>query len=375
MRDLLVALCGLTPQVITETLWALNQQRPSVIPDKIFIVTTQSGSKACERLLFGKRGKLYSYQREYRSTQSIRCGPRNVIILRGSDGNPVEDLRTQRDNLAVADQLAAFIRDLTAIPNTRLHCSVAGGRKTMGVILAAVLQVYGRPEDRLYHVLVSPEFESQPEFFYIPKRPRLLAIRNRKFLDTVNARIELAEIPYVRLRAYLPNDLLKQALSFTELVARAQKHLRALERLESVRIDISSGRLLIGETEVKFSPAQFRLYTAFARIKTEKCVEPARTSCDDCTKCYAAVTKANWDAVREQLENIAGDRFLWAADSQDPGIAPARFRTLISKTNQALVKGFKSKQLAERYHIRSDGLRGETCYGLAVDKTLLRVES
>jgi CRISPR-associated protein (TIGR02584 family) len=366
MRDLLIALCGLTPQVVTETLWALGQQQPAIVPREIWIVTTQSGRAACEARLFGKNGQLTSYLREYASTRGIHYGPRNVVTLKGSDGQPLEDLRNQEDNLAVADQLAEVMRKLTALPNVRLHCSVAGGRKTMGVLLAAVMQVYGRPDDRLYHVLVSPEFESLPEFFYIPKRQRLLALPDGKRLDTKKARIELAEIPYVRLRAYLPQDLLKESLPFTELVALAQKHLRALERLDPVRLDTAAHRLFIGETPVKLSPAQSQLYGAFARIKIEHCVEPGRKNCGECIACYRAVSKGNWDSAREELEMLVGDHFL------SPGIA--YFRTLLSKTNNAVANGVALEPLARRYEITSEHRPGETRYGLAVDKTLIHIE-
>jgi CRISPR-associated protein (TIGR02584 family) len=367
MRDVLIALCGLTPQVVTETLWALGQQRPAIVPEKVWIITTRSGREECERLLFGKNGKLACYLREYPSPQTVQCGPTTVITLKGSDERPIEDLRTQEDNLAVADQLAARIRDLTADRNIRLHCSVAGGRKTMGVLLAAVLQVYGRPDDRLYHVLVSPEFESQPEFFYIPKRHRLLALGKGKQLDTRKARVELAEIPYVRLRAFLSQELLKGSLPFTELVALAQKELRVLERTEPVKVDIAGHRLVIGDAKVTLTPAQVRLYSAFARIKTDHCVEPARKNCGECIACYPAVSKENWDSVREQLETLVGDPFL------SPGIA--YFRSLLSKTNNALAQGLTSERLARRYEITSERRAGETRYGLAVDKTLIRLES
>ncbi|MDP2605291.1 MAG: CRISPR-associated ring nuclease Csm6 [Deltaproteobacteria bacterium] len=377
MRDVLIALCGLTPQVVTETLWALGQQRPAIVPEKVWIITTQSGREACERLLFGKTGKFASYFREYPPSRPIRCGPSTVITLKGSDGRPVEDLRTQEDNLAVADQLAARVRDLTALPNERLHCSVAGGRKTMGVLLASVLQVYGRPDDRLYHVLVSPDFESQPDFFYIPKRQRLLALPNGKRLDSRKACIELAEIPYVRLRAFLPEELLKQALPFTDLVALAQKHLRALERLEPVAIDTVGHRLIVGETVIELSPAQARLYTAFARIKTAHCLEPARKNCDACIACYRPISKANWDAVHTELENLAEGLLLSPADARGESgeTAVGRFRSLLSKTNKALVKGLGSEHLAARYEIRSERQSGETRYGLAVDKNLIQLET
>lgn len=83
----------------------------------------------------------------------------------GPDSQPLDDLRSAEENAALADFLVAFIRDRTQDPNVRLHCSVAGGRKTMGVYLALALQLYGRPGDTLFHVLVSPEFESHPQFF------------------------------------------------------------------------------------------------------------------------------------------------------------------------------------------------------------------
>jgi CRISPR-associated protein (TIGR02584 family) len=367
MRDVLIALCGLTPQVVTETLYALRQQRPPIVPEKIWIVTTQSGREACERLLFGKNGKLPCYLREYAPSQTIRCGPSTIITLKGSDGRPVEDLRTQKDNLAVANHVAEVIRNQTALANTRLHCSVAGGRKTMGVLLAAVLQVYGRPEDRLYHVLVSPEFESLPDFFYIPKRPRLLALSKGKRLDARKAQIELAEIPYVRLRAFLPEKLLKQSLPFTELVSLAQKELRALERPQPVKVDRDGHRLVVGDAITKLRPGQARLYTAFARIKTTRCIEQARKTCGECIACYRPVSKGNWDLAREELEALVGERFL------TPGLA--YFRSLVSKTNNAIVKGLGSERLAARYEIRSERPSGETRYGLAVDKTLIDLES
>ena len=373
MRDVLIALCGLTPQVVTETLWALGQQRPAIVPEKVWIITTQSGRAACERLLFGKDGKLASYFREYPPSRPIRWDPSTVITLKGADGRPVEDLRTQEDNLAVADQLAALIRNLTVLPNVRLHCSVAGGRKTMGVLLATVLQIYGRPDDRLYHVLVSPEFESQTEFFYIPKRPRLLPLGNGKQLDTRKARIELAEIPYVRVRAFLSQELLKGAFRFTELVALAQKELRALERLEPVSVDTVAHRLVIGDTVIKLSPAQAQLYSAFARIKAAHCVEPGRKSCGECTSCYPVVSLAEWDVVQKRLQDLAGEPLLRSTKGETVE-GPARFRSFVSKINKKLADSLGSERLAAPYQIVSGGEHGETRYGLAVDKTLLHIE-
>src|SRR5579885_2566058 len=171
MRDVLVAVCGLTPQVVTETLWALHHRTPPIHPAEVWILTTERGRRKCREALLAPSGAVARYVREYRPRPGPRCGPAQVIVLKGADGRPLDDVRSERDSRAIADQLAEFLRRQTERVHTRLHCSVAGGRKTMGVLLAAALQLYGRPEDRLYHVLVTPEFESLAAFYFPPKEP------------------------------------------------------------------------------------------------------------------------------------------------------------------------------------------------------------
>lgn len=40
----------------------------------------------------------------------------------------------------------------------------------MSACMMVAAQLYGQPRDRVYHVLVSPEFESSSVFFYPPPR-------------------------------------------------------------------------------------------------------------------------------------------------------------------------------------------------------------
>ncbi|RKX57645.1 MAG: TIGR02584 family CRISPR-associated protein, partial [Thermodesulfobacteriota bacterium] len=42
---------------------------------------------------------------------------------------------------------------LTASKDTAVYFLIAGGRKTMSACLAVAAQFYGRPQDRVYHVL------------------------------------------------------------------------------------------------------------------------------------------------------------------------------------------------------------------------------
>jgi CRISPR-associated protein (TIGR02584 family) len=370
MRDVLVALCGLTPQVVTETLWALARRDPRVHPAEVWILTTEAGRKRCLATLLGPGGALARYVREYRPRPVARCGPGNVIVLRAADGAPLDDVRSEQDHRAIADRMAEFLGRQTARSGVRLHCSVAGGRKTMGVLLAAALQLFGRADDRLYHVLVHPsEFENHPEFFYKPKRPRRLTAGNGAILNTSEAIIELAEIPYVRLRDVLSEPLRTEKLSFTEVVASAQAEVRALSKPDPVRIEVKKRRLVIGHRTVCLSPAGLHLYAAFARIKNPHCVEPHRRTCEDCCACYPVLSPQTWEAEVARIKALTSVNVPGAEKSG--GDALAIFRSALSKVNRAIKEALGSARLASRYEVRSVGERYEKRYGLAADKTLI----
>src|ERR1035437_8468964 len=48
---ILLAVTGMSPAVLTETVWALAQEKEPVIPDRIVVITTISGRQAIEREL------------------------------------------------------------------------------------------------------------------------------------------------------------------------------------------------------------------------------------------------------------------------------------------------------------------------------------
>jgi CRISPR-associated protein (TIGR02584 family) len=63
-RNILVAVVGNTPAIITETLWALEQQRGIRI-DEIRIITTAVGRDSIVRHLLGANGHFAEYCREH----------------------------------------------------------------------------------------------------------------------------------------------------------------------------------------------------------------------------------------------------------------------------------------------------------------------
>ncbi len=369
MRDVLVALCGLTPQVVTETLWALHHRTPPIDPTEIWILTTQAGQSICRDRLLGPHGALTRYVREYRPTPAPRCTPASIQIFRDARGAPLSDVRSEADNRAVGDQIAAFLRRHTSRPETRLHCSVAGGRKTMGVLLAAALQLYGRPTDRLYHVLVPPEFESHEEFFFPPKRSRRLALRDGRHIDARSATVELAEVPYVPLRGLLSRDHLDSTRSLSDLASAAQARLRVLIDPPEVRLHLRENTLRIGPRRIALSPALMTLYRAFARTKLRHCTRPELRSCGDCMDCFLPFTKKTWCESKSLLEERGGGPVLPKVRGLED--APEQFRSLVSKLNKKLDEAVGLAGSANPYRVRSAGPKGDTVYGLALDKTKL----
>lgn len=136
------------------------------------------------------------------SLPRVRFGEGEIHVLRDMDGRVLSDIRTRADNEAAANGISAAIRRLTRRDDIELHVSIAGGRKTMGFFAGYALTLFGRRQDRLSHVLVEPNWENHPEFFYPTLRKRIIysAAPGSRPMDTAKARVELAEIPFVRLR-------------------------------------------------------------------------------------------------------------------------------------------------------------------------------
>lgn len=266
-RRVLLAVTGLSPQVITETLYALAVLgRPRWVPNEIHVLTTREGADRVRLTLLSRSpGWLGRLRREYR-LPPLPLPPRNIRVLTGAGGE-LADIRTPADSERLADTVTALVRALTAEPTTALHVSIAGGRKTMGFYAGYALSLYGRPQDRLSHVLVSPPFESNPEFFYPPPRARIIYTPGpaSRPLDASRASVWLAEIPFVRLRGGLPAGLAAgaargQAASFSATVA-ALNRAWAPPRL----VLDAAGLVFCGGQAVPLPPADWALLAWFAR--------------------------------------------------------------------------------------------------------------
>lgn len=261
-RRILFAATGLSPQIVTETLYALAVAAPIPwVPTEVHLVTTVEGAERARHSLLS--ADLAWFRRliaDYR-LPPIAFDESHIHVLEDAAGTPLSDIRTPADNDQAADQLTELVRRFTADPTTVLHASIAGGRKTMGYYLGYALSLFGRPGDRLSHVLVSEPFESTWDFFYPTPYSRIIQTRDHKLADTAQAQVSLAEIPFVSLRHGMPAGLLEGKSSFGEAVAAARAGLGAPELI----IDYPGRLIRAAGREVRLPPTQLAFIGWFAR--------------------------------------------------------------------------------------------------------------
>jgi len=268
-KRILLAVCGLSPQIVTETIYALATAGDQpFIPTEVHLITTIEGAQRAElSLLSDDMGWFHKLCADY-ELPSIAFTRKHIHIMRNAQERGLEDIRSVSDNEAAADFITQRVREFTADRNSALHVSIAGGGKTMGFYLGYALSLYGRAQDRLSHVLVSEPFEHSMDFFYPTPYSRVLQTRDGKLVDTAMAEVTLAEIPFVSLRHGLPEGLLSGHASFNETVGAAQAALAPpfLLLQPSRRQIVAAGKTIV------LPPAELALMAVFAR--RAKCGEP-----------------------------------------------------------------------------------------------------
>ena len=135
-RRILLAVTGLSPQVVTETLYALAvTQDPPWIPDEVQLITTAEGAERARLALLSEQPGWFARLLGDYQLPPIHFTPGQIHSILDTDGQPLADIRSAEDNERMADAITERVRLLTVDPETELHVSIAGGRKTMGFYL------------------------------------------------------------------------------------------------------------------------------------------------------------------------------------------------------------------------------------------------
>jgi CRISPR-associated protein (TIGR02584 family) len=382
-REILIFVTGTTPQIVTETLYCLTQcSEPPVFPDEIHIITTSNGKKKLEEELL-KKGRLSAFSKEF-SLPPIPLDADSIHVICDAEGNPLEDIREVSHNESLGDFIANFIRERTEDSSARLHCSIAGGRKTMSFYLGSALQLFGRPWDKLYHVLVRPEFESHPDFYYKPRKNRVFKVKDAggkvmKKLQTRDAEISLAQLPFVRLRDKIPLE----GKGFKELVKEGQREIDVASVQPPVRVNLSEKVIYIGHVGIDMVPMQMALYVNLLRRKIEGCYFPERPYCLDCIDCFPYLgdlaNRKTLDEIIKDYQRAYGpssgrvEEFRRHWDKKG-GIDSDTLRQNISKINTTLKESLKEENLLPYFIISAVGKHGRKRYGVRVEKGKIVIE-
>jgi CRISPR-associated protein (TIGR02584 family) len=258
-KHILLATTGESPQVVTETLYAIHKEGLTW-PDEIRLVTTTVGKARAEKGLLDEGHLARLCDEIARPQPAFDTG--HIEVVPGAKGQDVDDARSLEDHEALANFIMTRVRDLTADDQQTVHASLAGGRKTMTFYLGYAMSLFGRRQDSLSHVLISKGYESLRDFWYPSLKQGQLHGYDGKPLLTADgmplmpsdAKVTLAPIPFVRHRHDLPAILPQNGASV---------HFRDLVRLinlgdlpEDVRlcIDLPNQRIIVRDNE---SPLHF----------------------------------------------------------------------------------------------------------------------
>lgn len=313
-KKILLSVTGMSPAVVTETLYALVTEK-NFIPSEIRVITTLQGKNKVLEALLGivggrkeKVGALEEFIADYGSQYGfnyIHFDESCIDVISDASGQKLADIRTPEENALASDQIVKLVGELCQDDETSVHVSIAGGRKTMGFFLGYALSLYGRKQDSLSHILVSPEFENLPNFFYPKPYSHLINDREGRELDAAQGKVMLAEIPWVRLGLGVPETLLNHQISYSDSVKKAQQILD--EPKLKFLAPIDKRKVLFGETEIKLSHRGYALLLSLVIAKIQRWDFNIYDEMDKLSTTYLSiydVIKVNDESMHENFKSL-----------------------------------------------------------------------
>lgn len=326
MKNILICVSGLTPQIITETLFCLTMQK-NVIIDELHIITTSRGRNVILGLdelnrrekdpIPPLRDEIEKMCKKYKKIKPPVYGINNIIVA-SELSIELSDIRSDMDNKIFPNKVCEVINDKSNDRENILHCSISGGRKSMSVDMAFALSLFGRENDKLWHVLTHADNEFQGFF---PEN------------KAQEKDLELAELPYVKLRSIIAKETENKnfsRMSYTDIVDFTQKELKK-KSADKLYISISRREMWYGNNvRIKLIPKQIEIYRYFIENKS---------SMNNPIKLEALINNFNTD--KRTGEKIKG--------YDDTNI-----RQLISKINtKKIPHALNDPELAELFIIQS----------------------
>ena len=276
-RDILFAGVGMSPGVLTETVWALaHRKKPPIIPHSVFVVTTASARNVLNKTLFDNGGwtrlvaalALVGFAVEGR----LRFGPASefyAVLPRPDGSGDLDDIVSAEDSAAAADCVMRALRGFTEDPGTRIVASIAGGRKTLSALVTSCVSLLGRSQDLLCHVLVNPPYDTahmDPPFLFPEKGVTHRLSDGKTAVSSIRANVGLTELPVVKVRGLYEKEYRQLPGDYMTLVRRIQGVAPEPANYPEIVIDMNLGVLRVAESVIRLNDMEFALTLTLARI-------------------------------------------------------------------------------------------------------------
>ena len=271
----LIAVCGTSPAVITETVQGIYGKYPSFIIDEVVVLTTTIGRERLVKQILENgawdklREELHAEEDELRFGD---CADSIQLIPSMDKKHNLADINTPNDHLSMANQLCRILRGYTDNPDITVLASLAGGRKTMSTMMGFCFSLFAREQDKLFHVLVNEPFDGrlEPPFLFKPQTLVDYKLPDGKVISSDEAHIDLIEIPCVHLRKLFPQQFGKAPGDYSSLVHEADYIAGMGDR--ELRLNLGTGDVKIGTETVisgEKAPTVFWIYWSVARATKE----------------------------------------------------------------------------------------------------------
>lgn len=400
MRNILIITVGATPQIVTETIYALLTGANPFIPKEIHLVTTTRAAKVFEP--FTRAGNKVEELYAYLGRAGDYVTP-SLVPVEDKAGARVRDVRTEAEAVAFGNTATRLISKLADDPRNRIHVSLAGGRKTMGWYAGAALSLFGRDHDQLSHVLVEhkpsdpgapdePEALEGCEDFWWPTPHEDAWVTHRYLTDkdgrpkrynARDGRIDLALIPFVRLRAILSETAFPRGeIDYDAVVVAVSDSLGAYR----LRLVIDERAVIAGRHRFQLGHRHFALYALLAKARKNRRPPSAATGLDPSYYSgwlsfhdfgdksshylrdfydYLAASHRGGDTAEERLAKAVADL------RGDYNKFLQKFRTYKSEIDGpsgAFMDNLPNPMIRDRIGVKTlDNATGLTCFGLLLE--------
>ena len=196
-------------------------------------------------------------------------------------------------------------------------------------------------------------------------------------LETKNAQIRLAELPFIRLR----EKISLQGKGFTDLVREGQTKIGTAMFQPELHIDLASRTVRIGDRIIEMIPVQLMVYAALLRQKADRCRHPDRVYCGTCADCFepisALLSQESVDrmiADYRRMYHHTPDRADELKSKWQGRTGTEAFRQTLSKISRSIREQLPDERLQPHYIVAAERIYGGSRYGVRIEKGKVNIE-